>query len=321
MELNSETDFASRSPDFVSACRELVIQYLHFVHRHHRENEKSHTSRLITTPDDPERVLNSVPMSNGRTAREWINNLISMLKENVILRRVHHFHYRDDDETVDVEGAHHRHDHNTRELWSVPLLGLYTHQVAHTSTITSSPPSQHITSTTASNSTSHNKNINVNVNNNNNEEEVMVTVGQGSVLVALRVCCSERRESSARSSAAVGTSQEFSVLWQAFRTFSRTLALHIFARDPRFIRPHQPPPTLSHLSHPPPPPPPPATSVDESDEEQTLLLQRWMADESLSVQDALRGFEQEWGVNVHIDDWVRYRVGEGLQRPAAHTFT
>jgi translation elongation factor EF-Ts len=276
LELNSETDFAARSPDFVAACCELASQYLQSVH-HVGADDVQRVSLLTSTADEPERLLDTVRMKNGCVAREWLNNLISLLKENVVLRRAHRFHY--------VDACSRQHD--AEREWSVPVLSFYTHQALHTATTPSFSNSSAASVPSSVNGAA--------------DEEISVTLGQGTALVAFRV-----RGELPKSS---GPRPEPTALLRAVRTFGRSLALHIFAREPRFIRPQQPPPSLvgAHVVT-------TATTVQSEDgeEESSLLLQRWMPDDSISVQEALRAFEQQWRVSVHIDDWMRYRVGDSI---------
>jgi hypothetical protein len=266
---------------------------------------------------------------DGTTARDWLSRLIGVFKENIVLRRVHRIHcfYAESEGGGDEQG--------NRNRRGVPLLAAYTHQAIALPSPISISTSTSTSTSTSSASTHHAVASTAQTSENDDDNDLLVAVGQGTVIVALRV----QPQPWSTASPPI----ESSALLRALRTFGRTLAMHIYAREPQFIRAQIQPPSLSSQ---------PATTSsfnetpssssssspplnkqqeytnstelppDEQEQEVVpiLMQQRWIADETLSVQQVIDTFEQEWRVRLHIEDWVRYKVGEGLVRPKQPDF-
>jgi len=47
-------------------------------------------------------------------------------------------------------------------------------------------------------------------------------------------------------------------------------------------------------------------------DENTLLGQKWIYDNKISVSQALKEYEKETGDNISLQSFVRFKVGEGV---------
>ena len=45
----------------------------------------------------------------------------------------------------------------------------------------------------------------------------------------------------------------------------------------------------------------------------TLLGQKWVINPEITVHDAIKNYEKETGTSFEIKDFVRYKVGEGIE--------